>query len=226
MATAQERVGQAAMESCENCGRGIGKFETPWLHGERTVCQQCWERLNAESAAAPPLAAPQIPASRPIVPGNLRRLITGFVAIGCSFVLFVLAIYFGAWSELFYQGADILSTSQRLLGLSMYVSMYVFQLCSTIGVVLGAFLVTTSFVQPRLESVVVLAIAVSAFALYAVANPRWEYATISPDDAKFERVIDQMGNRRWELVVARRAARAGSRDEMAYEMIFKRRRFP
>lgn len=44
------------METCENCGRAIGKLETPHLHGEHVVCLECKQRLSApvESISAPP----------------------------------------------------------------------------------------------------------------------------------------------------------------------------
>jgi len=34
-------------ESCEDCGRLIGKRETPWVHGELVVCSACWLRLQS-----------------------------------------------------------------------------------------------------------------------------------------------------------------------------------
>lgn len=35
-------------ETCENCGRKIGKLETPRLFQERVVCHQCWNLLQAQ----------------------------------------------------------------------------------------------------------------------------------------------------------------------------------
>lgn len=52
------------MESCENCGRIIGKLETPCVHEDHIVCAECKSRLdNARPAAAQP--PPSAPASFP-----------------------------------------------------------------------------------------------------------------------------------------------------------------
>lgn len=44
------------MEQCENCGRSIGKLETPRLWSERVVCTECHEILSGgtHTPAAPP----------------------------------------------------------------------------------------------------------------------------------------------------------------------------
>jgi hypothetical protein len=44
---------QKQTETCENCGRLIGKLETPWLHGEHVVCTECWQRLKTETGVEP-----------------------------------------------------------------------------------------------------------------------------------------------------------------------------
>lgn len=53
-----------ADDICENCGRKIGKLETPYLHREHVVCHECNERLNPSPLAyAAPVAnvvAPQV----------------------------------------------------------------------------------------------------------------------------------------------------------------------
>jgi hypothetical protein len=49
---------------------------------------------------------------------------------------------------------------------------------------------------------------------------RWEYHSDSISDKDFDPAMRIAGERGWELVFARRAAR--TRSEMVYEMIFKR----
>lgn len=54
---------QATAETCDNCGRVIGKLETPYVHGEHVVCADCYQRLHpqpqAVAYATPPQYAPQ-----------------------------------------------------------------------------------------------------------------------------------------------------------------------
>jgi len=51
----------SAVEHCENCGRGIGKLEQPFVWKAHVVCAECHARLTA---AAPSAAA--APAHRPL----------------------------------------------------------------------------------------------------------------------------------------------------------------
>jgi len=40
---------QPTAETCDNCGRVIGKLETPHLlHGEHVVCADCYQRLHPQ----------------------------------------------------------------------------------------------------------------------------------------------------------------------------------
>jgi hypothetical protein len=43
--------------ACENCGRMIGKLETPQLHDNHVVCEQCRARLST-AVRPPPLGVP------------------------------------------------------------------------------------------------------------------------------------------------------------------------
>ena len=43
------------LETCANCGRAIGKLETPHLWQQQVVCEQCVNQLS------PPLAVPSSP---------------------------------------------------------------------------------------------------------------------------------------------------------------------
>ena len=55
---------------------------------------------------------------------------------------------------------------------------------------------------------------------------KWEYLLRTPDDAKFQETIDELGVSSWELVFARRATKYNRhtyKDEPIYECIFKRR---
>jgi predicted RNA-binding Zn-ribbon protein involved in translation (DUF1610 family) len=38
------------METCENCGRQIGKLETPRVHENHVLCAECWTRLAPQEA--------------------------------------------------------------------------------------------------------------------------------------------------------------------------------
>ena len=40
-------------ESCANCGRTIGKLETPYLWQENTVCKSCYALLSAPEPTTP-----------------------------------------------------------------------------------------------------------------------------------------------------------------------------
>lgn len=40
---------KTATETCENCGRAIGKLESVYTHKDHVVCRACWDRLH-ESA--------------------------------------------------------------------------------------------------------------------------------------------------------------------------------
>ncbi len=66
----------APKETCENCGRTIGKLETPWLYDDNVVCRECWERLQEETAeptkVAPPAPArpAYVPLPQPVIAGQ------------------------------------------------------------------------------------------------------------------------------------------------------------
>lgn len=47
-------------ETCENCGKQIGKLETPRVHGEHVVCVKCWEELSADGLGLPTKVRAQI----------------------------------------------------------------------------------------------------------------------------------------------------------------------
>jgi hypothetical protein len=40
-------------ETCANCGRTIGKLETPFIHVTNVVCRECYDRLNPVVDAEP-----------------------------------------------------------------------------------------------------------------------------------------------------------------------------
>src|SRR3989442_481999 len=42
------RTAMAATEFCQNCGRAIGKLETPRVHEQHVVCAECWGRLSPQ----------------------------------------------------------------------------------------------------------------------------------------------------------------------------------
>ncbi len=50
-------------ELCENCGRSIGKLETPRVHKGKIVCTDCDQKLKAEIPDSPEWAVPEIPKS-------------------------------------------------------------------------------------------------------------------------------------------------------------------
>lgn len=50
----------------------------------------------------------------------------------------------------------------------------------------------------------------------------WEYKLVSPDDGKFVRELNDLGEKGWELVFARRAT--SYLGGVSYECIFKRRK--
>ena len=59
------------LETCGNCGRTIGKLETPYLWQENTVCKACYALLSSPEPAAVPVgvAEPVVPTVRtPAVP--------------------------------------------------------------------------------------------------------------------------------------------------------------
>jgi hypothetical protein len=43
---------EVGAQTCDNCGRAIGRLETPYSHGEHVVCSECHLRLTSQSAAA------------------------------------------------------------------------------------------------------------------------------------------------------------------------------
>lgn len=46
------------METCENCGRSIGRLETPHVIEDSVVCAQCHAQVRASRAPAKPTAPP------------------------------------------------------------------------------------------------------------------------------------------------------------------------
>lgn len=74
------------METCENCGRAIGKLETPHVYrAEHIVCSDCKARLDPQGAMSQsPISVP--PRSQPSFDNhvwrNLRWLGLGMFAVG------------------------------------------------------------------------------------------------------------------------------------------------
>ncbi len=73
-------------ESCENCGRQIGKLETPMLWQEHVVCGECHRRLSACPA---PAAAP--------IRGRNGTLGWAMVALGTFAIVIVAGGSLGAY---------------------------------------------------------------------------------------------------------------------------------
>lgn len=78
-------------EICENCGRQIGKLETPMLHDEHIVCMECYERLARANLPAkltesdiytPPRDLPTIPT---MVVGGVVGTAPMIGAVTCRF---------------------------------------------------------------------------------------------------------------------------------------------
>ena len=60
------------MEKCENCGRVIGKLETPNLHQGAVVCGECDRRLKS-AAGGSPVAASEGPTAASEKKGAFQR---------------------------------------------------------------------------------------------------------------------------------------------------------
>lgn len=60
---------QQAAEVCDNCGRSIGRLETPYAHGQHVVCGECYARLippaQPVAYASPPQYLPPVLAGSP-----------------------------------------------------------------------------------------------------------------------------------------------------------------
>ncbi len=61
---------QAVSETCENCGRVIGRLETPHVHGDHVVCAECLARLTPPSRP-PPAPIPAIARPTPAPSGSV-----------------------------------------------------------------------------------------------------------------------------------------------------------
>lgn len=176
------------------------------------------ERYEQQPPTPPPTANPS--ANRF---GSVRTVI---ILLVVGMAAFVGSIPLGIWSDIFVSGNDILSTSQRLLGLVIYLAWQALCFLSFGAFLLGLLSIVLCFVQPKIEWLGGCAMVLVMYVGYLFAFPRWEYAIASPSDKAFERVIDRMGSQGWELVSSRRASSPGNGNEMNYEMIFKRKRFP
>jgi hypothetical protein len=65
---------QTGVEVCENCGRSIGKLETPRVHKGHVVCALCEVNLRTQSGSAPaPPAVPNVPVAIPAIPISARK---------------------------------------------------------------------------------------------------------------------------------------------------------
>lgn len=54
------------METCENCGRGIGNLETPFVWEDKAVCKPCHTKLSRANGP-PPVPASAQPPRPPII---------------------------------------------------------------------------------------------------------------------------------------------------------------
>jgi hypothetical protein len=76
------------MDKCENCGRVIGRLETPQLHDDHIVCVECKERLlKASRASTEPVReihveTPRAGAQDDPVWKNMKWLGLGMFALG------------------------------------------------------------------------------------------------------------------------------------------------
>lgn len=65
-------------ETCANCGRGIGKLETPRVFEGNVVCPECWGRLEQERA----LSALSYASTPPAPPRRRQRGVSVFLIGG------------------------------------------------------------------------------------------------------------------------------------------------
>jgi len=66
----------ATIETCENCGRAIGKLETPRVWQDRVVCGECMPRLSGVPQAV------ELTAKR-----WKRQMLIGWAIFGAGIVL-------------------------------------------------------------------------------------------------------------------------------------------
>ena len=72
--------------NCQNCGRVIGKLETPYVFEDHVVCGDCLPKLKPNVI---PYGAPA-PAEKPRPPGNV---VLGTIdAVGMGIQLFALVV--------------------------------------------------------------------------------------------------------------------------------------
>ena len=85
MATVKET--RATGETCENCGRSIGRLETPQIYNDHIVCPDCLARLSPQRSAPPPIpfVAQPIPtrsgSRSPVQPDRAKWLWIGGVLL-------------------------------------------------------------------------------------------------------------------------------------------------
>ena len=71
----------SVIETCENCGKHIGKLETPRVFADQIVCRACWDTLSGDDPDQPtprmqhPIIVTQAPIPPP-VPGAERTILT------------------------------------------------------------------------------------------------------------------------------------------------------
>jgi len=59
------------VETCENCGRAIGKLETPHVFRNNITCPECWAKLQP---AAPPASGQSFPINIQVVAGGVQTI--------------------------------------------------------------------------------------------------------------------------------------------------------
>ena len=75
------------IEHCANCGRPIGKLETPHLFQEHVVCAECEARLSRQSNPRP------IEEMQPIDMRRVEKITLRVVVV----VLLALAVLYEIW---------------------------------------------------------------------------------------------------------------------------------
>jgi hypothetical protein len=92
----------AGLETCANCGRTIGKLETPHVHNEHVVCAECHGRLggamHAPGAQGAPVAAVQREAGEYRALGlNSRGAAWGIAIVGLLLSPLIIGIPLLVW---------------------------------------------------------------------------------------------------------------------------------
>jgi hypothetical protein len=100
------------MEQCENCGRTIGKLETPMVYRDSVVCPECHARLAVQSV---PYASP---ASTPPGKREGRKSLHPSAIVAC---LCAIPLTLGIWmlqGDPYYhlQGVGALLTAVGVFG--------------------------------------------------------------------------------------------------------------